>query len=128
MEKFKPDFEKGLLPVIVQDYKTREVLMLAWTNLEAYEKTIADGETWFWSRSRKKLWHKGETSGHIQKIINIRLDCDDDALLYVVEQKGPGACHTGHFSCFYRELNREEADDCAIELAETVFDPKKVYL
>lgn len=128
MEKFKPDFEKGLLPVIVQDYKTREVLMLAWTNLEAYEKTIADGETWFWSRSRKKLWHKGETSGHIQKIINIRLDCDDDALLYVVEQKGPGACHTGHFSCFYRELNREVANDCAIELAETVFDPKKVYL
>lgn len=128
MEKFEPDFTKGLLPVIVQDHKTREVLMLAWTNREAYEKTVATGETWFWSRSRKKLWHKGETSGHIQKVINIRLDCDSDTLLYIVGQKGPGACHTGHFSCFYRELCTRDDGNYAVELTEAVFDPKKVYL
>jgi len=102
--KFDQD---GLLPVVVQEVNTREVLMLAYANLEAIEKTIHTGEAHFWSRSRKELWHKGETSGNTQKVLEVRYDCDADALLYLVLAAGP-ACHTGNRSCFYRTLAKKE--------------------
>ncbi len=103
----KLDFEKGngLIPVIVQDSKSKEVLMLAYASPEALEKTIETGYAHYWSRSRSKLWKKGETSGHTQKIKNVIADCDNDTLLYVVEQKGP-ACHTGKDTCFYNRLQK----------------------
>lgn len=101
----KLDFKKGngLIPAIVQDYKNNEVLMLAYVNDESIRKTIETGETWFFSRSRNELWHKGETSGNIQKIKEIKVDCDSDTLLFIVSQKGV-ACHTGEKSCFYRNI------------------------
>jgi len=95
----------GLLATIIQDVESSEVLMLAWMNREALQKSIDTGYTWFWSRSRKRLWQKGEESGNVQKIISINYDCDADALLIKVEQGGNGvACHTGKRSCFYRTL------------------------
>ncbi len=99
------DFKKGngLIPVIVQDAGSREVLMLAYANEEALKKTLSTGYAHYWSRSRKKLWMKGETSGHTQKIKQVTTDCDYDTLLYVVEQKGP-ACHTGEYTCFHNKL------------------------
>ncbi|MEM2211482.1 MAG: phosphoribosyl-AMP cyclohydrolase [Nitrososphaerales archaeon] len=99
------DFEKGggLIPVVVQDYSTREVLMVAYVNKEALEKTIESGYAHYWSRSRKSLWKKGETSGNVQKIREIFVDCDQDALLYLVDQVGP-ACHLNKRSCFFRRL------------------------
>ena len=101
----KLDFKKGngLMPVVVQDAESKEVLMLAYANEEALEKTLNTGYAHYWSRSRKKLWMKGETSGHIQKIKQVMTDCDYDTLLYVVKQKGP-ACHTGKYTCFYNKL------------------------
>ena len=99
--------EQGLIPVITQEASTRDVLMLAWINRQALEKTVECGEAVYWSRSRQKLWHKGEESGHIQKIVDIRLDCDNDALIYLVEQTGM-ACHTGRHSCFYQQLQQSE--------------------
>lgn len=105
-EKVKQvDFEKcnGLVPAVVQDYKTKEVLMLAYMSKESLTKTIEDNVTWFYSRSRKELWNKGATSGHFQYVKEIKIDCDNDTILIVVEQKG-AACHTGNKSCFYREL------------------------
>lgn len=95
--------ERGLIPAIVQDAATGEVLMLAYMSREALERSISTGEAHFWSRSRRKLWRKGETSGNIQLVKEIRYDCDGDALLLLVEPKGP-ACHTGHKSCFYRKM------------------------
>jgi phosphoribosyl-ATP pyrophosphohydrolase/phosphoribosyl-AMP cyclohydrolase len=95
--------EDGLVPCIVQDWKTGEVLMLAHMNREALERTISSGETHFWSRSRGELWHKGETSGNVQRVRSLRYDCDADALLALVEPAGP-ACHTGERSCFYRSI------------------------
>jgi phosphoribosyl-AMP cyclohydrolase len=95
--------EKGLIPVVVQDVNTKEVLMVAYANEEAIRKTLETGYAHYWSRSRKKLWMKGETSGNVQRVVEIRVDCDGDALLYLVEQKGV-ACHTGNYSCFYRKL------------------------
>jgi phosphoribosyl-ATP pyrophosphohydrolase/phosphoribosyl-AMP cyclohydrolase len=95
--------EQGLVPVIVQDSSTGDVLMLAYMNRESLRKTIETGETWFWSRSRNALWHKGETSGNTQRVVSIALDCDSDTLLVRVEPRGP-ACHTGEQSCFFREL------------------------
>lgn len=95
----------GLIPVIVQDSRTLQVLTLAWMNAESLQKTLATGETWFWSRSRRALWHKGETSGHTQRVVEVRCDCDADALLVLVEPAGP-ACHTGATSCFYRRMWR----------------------
>lgn len=94
----------GLIPAIVQDADSHEVLMMAWMNAEALQRTLESGETWFWSRSRRTLWHKGETSGHVQKVIEIRADCDADVLLVRVRPAGP-ACHTGHRRCFYRVLS-----------------------
>ncbi len=97
---------QGLVPVIAQDVRTKEVLMLAWANAEALEATRRTGFAHYWSRSRKALWKKGETSGHLQRVRAIRLDCDGDAVLYLVEQQGP-ACHTNRPSCFWREHEGE---------------------
>ena len=103
------DFAKGngLVPVIVQDVTTKEVLMLAYMNEESLQKTITSGFATYWSRSRQELWLKGETSGHYQHVKDIRVDCDNDTLLLLVEQTG-AACHTGHYSCFYRNVEGEE--------------------
>ncbi|GIM28230.1 phosphoribosyl-AMP cyclohydrolase [Clostridium polyendosporum] len=98
-----PDFSKGLIPTIIVEASTNEVLMLAYMNEESYKKTLETKTTWFYSRSRDKLWNKGETSGHFQKVLEILIDCDEDTLLIKVEQKGP-ACHTGAKSCFYRKV------------------------
>jgi phosphoribosyl-AMP cyclohydrolase len=101
----KLDFKKGngLIPVVVQDAESKEVLMLAYANEEALEKTLSTGYAHYWSRSRKKLWMKGETSGNTQKTKKVMTDCDYDTLLYVVDQKGP-ACHTGEYTCFHNKL------------------------
>ncbi|MBD0261401.1 MAG: bifunctional phosphoribosyl-AMP cyclohydrolase/phosphoribosyl-ATP diphosphatase HisIE [Tolypothrix sp. Co-bin9] len=101
VDKIRYD-DKGLVPAIVQDYLDGTVLMMAWMNRESLQKTLETGETWFWSRSRENLWHKGETSGHLQKVRSIRYDCDSDALLIGVEQLGDIACHTGERSCFHQ--------------------------
>lgn len=93
----------GLIPAIVQDADTKDVLMLAYMNQESIQLTLEKGETWFWSRSRKELWHKGATSGNTQKIIEIKVDCDADTLLVLVNPAGP-ACHTGNQTCFYRSI------------------------
>ncbi len=95
---------KGLIPVVIQDYKSQEILMLAFMNQEALDKTLETRETYFWSRSKKKLWHKGETSGHIQKVLEIWMDCDNDSLLIKIKQIGGIACHTGKRSCFYKRV------------------------
>ena len=94
---------QGLVPVVAQDHATREVLMLAWMNAEAVARTLATGRVTYWSRSRREFWVKGETSGHHQRLIEMRLDCDRDSLLVLVDQTGP-ACHTGRKSCFYSAL------------------------
>ena len=101
VDKIRYD-ERGLVPAIVQDYLDGTVLMMAWMNQESLAKTLESGETWFWSRSRQELWHKGATSGHIQHVHSIRYDCDSDALLIGVEQAGDIACHTGERSCFHQ--------------------------
>jgi phosphoribosyl-AMP cyclohydrolase len=96
-------FNKGLIPAIIQDYKSGQVLMLAYMNKESLNKTMETGTTWFWSRSRSELWNKGETSGHFQYVKEIYIDCDEDTILVKVNQIG-AACHTGNKSCFYRKL------------------------
>jgi len=96
--------ERGLVPAIVQDAKTLEVLMLAYMNAESLRRTLEERETWFWSRSRSELWHKGETSGNTQRLLEVRLDCDGDAIVALVEPAGP-SCHTGARSCFYRQVD-----------------------
>ena len=120
------DFKKcadGLVPAIVQDWETGEVLMLAFVNEEAWENTLKTGLATYWSRSRQKLWVKGESSGNVQKIKEIAVDCDDDALIYKVEQVGGAACHTGHRTCFYRVV---EGDALKV-VGKPLFDPEKVY-
>ena len=102
MDELKFD-EHGLIPCIVQDDGTGEVLMMAWMNRESLERSLSEGTTWFWSRSRQELWHKGETSGNTQRLVQLSYDCDGDALLARVVPAGP-ACHTGQRSCFYRTL------------------------
>jgi len=99
--------DKGLITTVIQDAANKDVLMVAWMNAESLEKTVKSGETWFWSRSRQELWHKGATSGNIQKVVEIRYDCDVDTLLVLVEPTGP-ACHTGEQTCFYRTLENRE--------------------
>jgi phosphoribosyl-AMP cyclohydrolase len=100
----KPDFSKNeLIPAIIQDISSGQVLMLAYMNAESYQKTLESGQTWFWSRSRQQLWHKGATSGHYQNVREIALDCDQDTLLIKVEQIG-AACHTGNQSCFFNKI------------------------
>ncbi|MDR2800285.1 MAG: phosphoribosyl-AMP cyclohydrolase [Desulfovibrio sp.] len=122
---FVPDFGKGggLIPVIAQDDKSGEVLMLAYMNEDAWKKTLESGEVHYWSRSRKALWHKGDTSGHVQKLVSARLDCDNDALLLRIEQIGGAACHEGYRSCFFRELRNGSVACCS----PLIFDPEEVY-
>lgn len=110
--------DRGLIPAIVQDYLDGTVLMLAWMNSDSVQKTLDTGETWFWSRSRGELWHKGATSGHIQKVQSIRYDCDRDALLVGVEQIGDVACHTGERSCFYQDTDGQSVEPPSDTLSE----------
>ncbi len=121
----KPDFSKhgGLLPAIVQDAGTGKVLMLAYMNELAWEKTLDTGMAHYWSRSRQRLWLKGEESGHTQLVKEVLLDCDLDTILLKVEQRGGAACHTGYESCFYRRFEHGELT----EAERPVFDPKEVY-
>ncbi|MDF1613558.1 phosphoribosyl-AMP cyclohydrolase [Desulfurivibrio alkaliphilus] len=117
--------EQGLLPAIVQDQASGEVLMLAYINEEAWRLTVATGKAHYWSRSRNKIWLKGESSGHVQLVREVRVDCDADTVVFKVEQLGAAACHTGHRSCFYRRLS---ADGQELEVTENpVFDPAEVY-
>jgi phosphoribosyl-AMP cyclohydrolase / phosphoribosyl-ATP pyrophosphohydrolase len=102
MQNLKFD-ANGLITAVVQDAASKDVLMVAWMNAEALQRTVETGETWFWSRSRGELWHKGETSSNVQKVVELRYDCDGDTLLVLVNPAGP-ACHTGENSCFYRNL------------------------
>jgi phosphoribosyl-AMP cyclohydrolase len=113
----------GLVPAIVQEAASGRVLMVAWMNREALKLTAQIGEAVFWSRSRKKLWHKGEESGHVQKVTEIRLDCDDDVVLLSVEQLGGIACHTGRKSCFFQKL--ESGRWIAVD--PVLKDPKEIY-
>jgi phosphoribosyl-AMP cyclohydrolase len=119
------DFGKmgGLLPAIVQDAATGEVLMLAFMNQEAWEATLATGEAHYYSRTRNKIWHKGDTSGNVQRVKEIYLDCDQDTVLLKIEQVGGAACHTGHRSCFYR---RRHGKGWQV-VGTPIFDPKEVY-
>lgn len=119
-------FEKlgGLIPGIVQDHESGEILMLGYLNAEALEMTQRTGEMHFFSRSRNRLWKKGETSGHVLRVREVRLDCDADALLFVVEPVGPGVCHEGYRSCFFRSL---ESDGSSMVIAERVFVPMDIY-
>lgn len=119
------DFIKrgGLIPAIAQDFQTGEVLMQAYINRESWQETLKSGCAVYYSSSRKKLWKKGEESGHIQLIHEILVDCDLDCVIFKVEQRGGAACHTGHRSCFYRKV---DGDQLTI-IGEKVFDPKKVY-
>lgn len=121
--EFAPAFGGGLLPAVVQDAASGEVLMLAWMNEEAWRRTLESGEAHFWSRSRRELWHKGATSGHVQRVCAVRLDCDSDAILLLVEQAGGAACHTGHRTCFFREWREGGLAECA----PVIFDPAAVY-
>lgn len=116
--------DSGLVPAIIQDFQTGEVLMLGYMNEESIRRTLERGETVFWSRSRQTLWHKGETSGNIQKVKEIRLDCDGDVLLLRVDQIGGAACHTGYRSCFYRRFDKEKG---LVIDGKQIFDPNKVY-
>jgi len=119
------DFKKGdgLVPVIIQDASTNEVLMLGYMNREAWEKTLVTKRSSFWSRSRKRLWIKGETSGHFQEVKEIYLDCDGDTILLKVNQLGGAACHTGFRSCFHQRYQKGEWEVSGVR----IFDPKEVY-
>jgi phosphoribosyl-AMP cyclohydrolase len=119
------DFNKagGLVPAVAQDAATGEVLMLAWMNQEAYEETLRTGRAVYFSRSRNKLWHKGEESGHVQEVKGVFVDCDADTILLKVHQIGGAACHEGYKSCFFRQVDGAELR----VVAERVFDPKQVY-
>ncbi len=119
------DFAKlgGLVPAIAQDAATGEVLMVAFMNQEAWERTLKTGEAHYFSRSRQTLWHKGGTSGHVQRVKEIFLDCDADSVLLKVEQVGGAACHTGHKSCFHRRWTGDGWET----VGEPVFDPRQVY-
>ena len=120
------DFSKGngLLPAIAQDYKSGKVLMLAYINHASWKKTLETGDAHYWSRSRRELWHKGGTSGNVQKIKEIYVDCDNDTVVFKVEQVGGAACHLGYESCFHKKVER---DGEFIVIGEKIFDPEKVY-
>ena len=115
--------DKGLITAVAQDYRTGEILMLAHMNEESFRKTVETGEAVYWSRSRKKLWHKGEESGNVQKIRELLIDCDGDAIVMKIDQVGDAACHTGNRSCFYRKLD----NGTLIDVGVRIFDPDKVY-
>jgi phosphoribosyl-AMP cyclohydrolase len=120
-----PNFAKGdgLVPAVVQDAETKEVLMLAYMNSESWAATLKTGKATYWSRSRQVLWMKGESSGNVQLVKNIFIDCDNDTILLQVEQLGGAACHTGHKSCFYRKLDGGDF----INVGEKIFNPEEVY-
>ena len=115
--------ELGLLPVIAQDAASGEVLMFAWMNREALQMTVDSGQAVYWSRSRRKLWHKGEESGHTQRVVELRLDCDSDVLLLKIEQQGGIACHTGRRSCFYKQYHAGQWQ----EVEPVLKDPDEIY-
>ncbi|MBN1381155.1 MAG: phosphoribosyl-AMP cyclohydrolase [Deltaproteobacteria bacterium] len=121
----EPDFAKdnGLVPAIAQDYETKDILMLAYMNREAWLKTLETGKATYWSRSRKQLWLKGETSGNVQMVKEILIDCDEDTILLKVEQVGGAACHMGYRSCFFRRLKNGQVDI----VSEKVFNEEDVY-
>lgn len=132
--EFAPKFDAdGLIPCIASDYKTGELLMVAYMNKESLAKTLEIGEAVYYSRSRKEIWHKGLTSGHTQKIVEIRTDCDQDAIWIRVDQQGSGACHVGYESCFYRvvpfgkDFKKDQISPLKPTGAVKTFDPKKVY-
>jgi len=119
------DFDKagGLVTALAQDAESGEILMLAHMNRQAFERSLETGEVVYWSRSRNKLWHKGEESGNVQRIREVFIDCDGDAVLFKVDQVGDAACHTGRRSCFYRRLDESGVEDVGVQ----VFDPEEVY-
>ena len=126
----RPKFDAaGLVTCVTTDAGTGEVLMVAHMNDEALRKTIASGEAWYFSRSRAALWRKGESSGHVQRVVEMRVDCDQDAVWIRVEQAGGAACHTGRHSCFYRAVTAGEGETAQLSFvnADRVFDPAKVY-
>jgi len=126
--KFDAD---GLLTCVTTDAASGELLMVAHMNAEALAKTIESGEAWYFSRSRRRLWRKGESSGHVQRVVEMRVDCDQDAIWIKVEQAGAGACHTGRRSCFYRAVPLGKAPDASLVMksgaVDKVFDPRAVY-
>ena len=126
---FSPKFDaSGLVTCVATDAASGDVLMVAHMNDEALRKTIATGEAWYYSRSRKALWKKGETSGHVQRVIEMRMDCDQDAVWIRVAQEGEGACHTGRRSCFYRAVTHKDGSaKLSFVDADKRFDPAKVY-
>ena len=115
--------EDGLVPAIAQDAESGDILMVAWMNREALKQTVQLGEAVYWSRSRKKLWHKGEESGHTQKVKEVRLDCDEDVVLLKVDQVGGIACHTGRHSCFFRRLEKDKW----VSVEPVLKDPLEIY-
>jgi phosphoribosyl-AMP cyclohydrolase len=115
--------EDGLVPAIAQEASTKKVLTLAWMNRESLARTAATGEAHYWSRSRGRLWRKGEQSGHVQRVLEIRLDCDEDVVLLSVEQAGGIACHTGRHSCFFQKLENERW----VTVEPVLRDPKEIY-
>ena len=119
------DFPKsgGLVPAIAQDHATGQVLMMAWMNQESFEETLRTGRAVYWSRSRGKLWRKGEESGHVQEVKEVLVDCDADTILLKVHQVGGAACHEGYASCFFRQVHGHELK----VIADRLFDPKEVY-
>ena len=129
--KLAPKFDAdGLVTCVTTDAVSGDVLMVAHMNAEALARTIESGEAWYFSRSRRRLWRKGESSGHVQRVVEMRVDCDQDAVWIKVEQAGPGACHTGRRSCFYRAVPLGKAPDASLALevrAEKTFDPQAVY-
>lgn len=125
-----PKFDaNGLITAVATDATSGDVLMVAHMNAEALARTIESGEAWYYSRSRQQLWKKGETSGHVQRVVELRVDCDQDALWLKVEQQGPGACHTGRRSCFYRAVPLGQTGAIRLEFSdgERAFDPEAVY-
>ncbi len=127
---FAPQFgADGLITAVVTDVKSGDVLMVAHMNKDALARTIESGEAWYYSRSRKQLWKKGESSGHVQRVVELRVDCDQDALWLKVEQQGAGACHTGRRSCFYRAVTLGKSGAAKLEFrdADKTFDPDNAY-
>ena len=123
--KFDAD---GLVTCVATDATSGDVLMVAHMNADALARTIETGEAWYYSRSRRALWKKGETSGHVQRVVEMRIDCDQDAVWIKVEQQGPGACHTGRRSCFYRAVSLGQKGSVTLEFREDkAFDPNAVY-
>ncbi len=126
LSKIKWD-EQGLVPVIAQEAGSNDVLMFAWMNRDALARTVEIGQAVYWSRSRKKLWHKGEESGHFQQVREIRLDCDEDVILLKVEQLGGLACHTGRHSCFYQKLEAQENEPDWTAVDPVLKNPDDIY-